>query len=129
MKQPASADLLALVAIAALKYLPQVLGDLATAQGKARTTTPTVPPENWKQILLLRRMWNRFDAGHYQADELERGKLTALCDWLSDTAAVLSGSPAATRVQWADTGFVAKTVLPANAWEQIVEHVKEGRIG
>lgn len=129
IQQQASADLLALVAVVVLKHLPNVLNDLGRSQGKPPGERPTMVPERLLQIVNVKRLFSRFAQGHYLADDEEKAKLTSLCDWLTDTAGVLSRNPNPKHADWAPEQFVGKTPLPADAFAQLVEQVKAGRIG
>ena len=124
--QQASPDLLALVAVVTFKHLPNVLHDLARSQGLPQAR---LMPDRLRQIMGVKRLALRFSQGNYESDENERAGLTALCDWLTDTAGVLSRNPRPTHAEWAPEQFVGKTPLPADAFAQLVEQVKAGRIG
>ena len=143
MMQPASADLATLVAVVNLKHMPNIVGDLAKSQGKPRGAMPTVDASVMRGLINAKRLFQRFNALDFRADEEERGKLKTLCDWLTQQSAFLTSNPNPPLFpNWRDDQLVwrpvgADVTPPTDYpeakrrkdWKGVVQAVMLGKIG
>jgi hypothetical protein len=134
--QAVSAEFLVLVAQVNEVQLPKILTDLANSAGNVRGVA-TLTADVVLRVANARKLHLRFRAGKYEADERERGDITALCDWLQAAHVLLHGGEIKP-VKWQDSLFClatnpqlpkGQTALPVDAYGQITRQIRAGAEG